>query len=142
MSESKEVENLFKNIQSGLKTYSVKDLNKAIVSFLSKKHEKITEIDFIMIETSKKFEISVEKLNQANTRGIIQDAKQVCYCLLHFDLGLSIRNVAKIFGNYPNSVATGVNRLKNCDSNIKYDKIFLENYKEMQVRLNKFITEK
>ena len=37
MPENKDIEQLLKNIQEGLKKYTVKELNDAIITFLNKK---------------------------------------------------------------------------------------------------------
>ena len=47
MPEKKEIELLLKNIQEGLKKYSVKELNDAIITFLNKKEDKSQEIDYV-----------------------------------------------------------------------------------------------
>lgn len=142
MSENQETLHLLKNIQKGLEKYSVKELNEAIQVALNKKHDRKREIDFVLKSVADYYKVSVHTLKQSNTRGKIQDAKQVCYCLLKNDLGLSIRYIAKsIFFNWPNSVATGIDRYKNAQPNIKTDKEFLDIYNLFQQKLIKFITE-
>ena len=136
MSSKKEVESLLKNIQRGLKLYSVQDLNRAIVTFLNKKNDKTADIDKVMGIVCKEYSITKESLKSKNARGNLQEAKQICYCLLHFNLGLSIRHISeKIFFNWPTSVSIGVKKYKNADVKHKQDKKFIEKYEKLQKQL-------
>ena len=104
MSETKDLELLLKNIQKGLKFFSIKELSDNIMSFLKSKESKTNEINIILEIVQKEFSISLSKL-KSNGRGELQDAKQIAYCLLHYDLGLSVRHIStKIFDNWHNSV--------------------------------------
>ena len=124
MSKKRELETLLGNIQRGLKKYSVEDLNEAIVTFLNKKDDKTIEIDKV---------ISRNTLKNKNARGTLQEAKQICYCLLHFNLGLSIRHIANtIFFCWPTSVAVGIKKYKNADEHHKQDKLFIDKYEKLQ----------
>lgn len=143
MSENKDFENLLKNIQEGLKMYSVKELNEAIIKALNKKHDKTLEVDYILTLVSNKYGISIKSLKQKNARGKILEAKQVCYCLLNQNLGLSIRYIAeKIFFNWATSVAIGIKRQKqSAGKDLFKNKPFMDNYNELQAELIKYITE-
>ena len=100
MPDKKDIEQLLKNIQEGLKKFTVKELNDAIISFLNKKDDKSLEIDYVLQIVSEEFNTSVRILKKQNIRGILQEAKQISYCILHFNLGLSTRYIAdKVFGN-------------------------------------------
>lgn len=143
MSENKDFENLLKNIQEGLKLYSVKELNEAILKALNKKHDKTLEIDYVLTLVCNKYGITVKSLKQKNARGSILEAKQICYCLLNQNLGLSIRYIAeKIFFNWATSVAIGIKRHKaSSGKDLFKNKPFMDNYQELQLELIKFITE-
>jgi chromosomal replication initiation ATPase DnaA len=141
MRENEEVEYLLTNIQKGLKIYSVKELNNAISKILTKKEEKVEEINYVLDLVCEHFEISLSQLKKKGARGRIIDAKQTAYCLLHFNMGLPIRYIAKkIFNNWPNSISTGIKRVKNADIKIKQDEIFMLNYKKLQQKLTLYIT--
>lgn len=132
MDDKKEVELLLKNIQEGLKTYSVKELNDAIISFLNKKDDKSEEIDHIFSIVCEEYKTTPRILKKNNIRGDLHEAKQIIYCLLHFNLGLSTRYIAdRIFFNWHGSVYSGIKKFKNCDSNIKQDREFLEKYQKI-----------
>jgi len=137
MSDKHEIENLLKNIQEGLKNYSVKELNEAIISFLNKKDDKTEEIDHVFSIVCEEYQTSPRVLKKNNVRGILHEAKQVIYCILHFNLGLSTRFIAeRVFGNWHNSVHTGIKKYKEANPDIKGDRIFLEKY---QLLSGKFI---
>ena len=140
MSDKSEVEILLNNIQKGLKKYSVQDLNEAIVTFLNKKNDKSLEIDKVILIVCRDYSISKSTLKSKNARGHIQEAKQITYCLLHFNIGLSIRHIAtKIFFNWPTSVAIGVKKYRNADKTHREDKKFIDRYEKLQSTLLKEI---
>jgi hypothetical protein len=138
MSETKDIETLLKNIQEGLRNYSVKELNDAIISFLNKKDDKSAEIDFVFQIVCEEYSTSSRILKKNNVRGVLHEAKQIIYCILHFNLGLSIRYIAeRVFNNkWHNSVHMGIKRYRDCDPALKQDRIFAEKY---QLLSGKFI---
>jgi chromosomal replication initiation ATPase DnaA len=129
MSDKTEIENLLKNIQEGLKNYSVKELNEAIIDFINKKDDKTEEIDYVFQIVCDEYKTSPRILKKNNVRGVLHEAKQIIYCILHFNLGLSTRFIAdRVFNNWHNSVHSGIKKYKLCDPAIKQDRIFLEKY--------------
>ena len=142
MAQEKEIELLLRNIQKGLRKYSVKELNDGILAFLYKKHDKSHETDYVLEIVCKEYEISLSSLKSKNVRGNIQEAKQIAYCLLHFNLGLSIRQIAsRVFMNWPTSVSLGVKKYKTADSTHAQDKKFIDRYEKLQEQLIKYIRE-
>lgn len=137
MSNSKsELELFLHNIQEGLKKYTIQELNEAIITFLNKKSDKTIEINYVIGLVCKEFSISKEALKNKNSRGVQIEAKQIAYCLLHLNLGFSLRYISnRIFFNNHNSVAIGVKRLKNADPKIKIDKEFTDRYKKLENQL-------
>jgi chromosomal replication initiation ATPase DnaA len=137
MSNNKlELESLLNNIQEGLKKFTIKELNEAIISFLNKKSDKSLEINYVMHIVSKDYNITFETLKSKNARGNLQEAKQIAYCLLHFNLGLSLRYISnRVFFNNHNSVAIGIKRLKKADPNHIVDKNFIGKYKTLEHEL-------
>ena len=143
MTENKDIEILLKNIQEGLKAYTLKELNNALVEALNKTHDKKDEIEFVLNSVMQHYNISSRVLKQSNARGIKQEYKQMAYCLLYFNLGLSIRYISsRIFFNWATGVLTGIKKYKNLNPELKQDKNFLETYKSLQKKLIKFITDK
>ena len=137
MPEKKDIELLLQNIQEGLKKYTVKELNDAIITFLSKKGDKFEEINYVLQLVIDEFNITMHTLKKSNARGPITEAKQIAYCILHFNIGLSTRYIAKrIFNNWHTSVHTGILKLKRSDINHKQDKQFIDRYELLS---NRFI---
>lgn len=140
MSEKREVEELIKNIHQGLKKVGLKELNSGILRILSNKGNKDEEIDYVLHLVCKEYSLPLSSLKSKYPKGQVQDAKQVAYCLFHFDLNLTIRYIAeKIFLNWPTSVYTGIKRFKQGDPNHKADKNFLEKYNKLKIKLNEYI---
>jgi len=138
---NKEIETLLKNIQKGLKKYSVKDLNSAIVEILQKNGSQQKEIDFVLKIVAQKYKISVKTLVNSRARGEIQEARMLSYCLLHYTLGLSIRHVAKnIFHRWHNSVASALRHYKQIQpEKFRVDKEFEDNLKDCQTQLLNYL---
>lgn len=133
---NREIENLLKNIQEGLKKFSVKELNSAIIKILNKKEDKTREIDYVLNAVCNEYSISRSTLKNKNVRGTLQEAKQITYCLLHFNLGLSIRYIAnRVFDNWPTSVSIGIQRYKKADITHKEDKKFVDKYVKLEKKL-------
>jgi chromosomal replication initiation ATPase DnaA len=142
MSDNKDLEQLLKNIQDSLKVYSIKELNQAIIVALNEKHDKTIEINYILDIVSSHYKISIKQLKGRYGKGRIADAKQIAYCLLYFNLGIPIRQIAmKIFFNWPTSVTIGIKRLKNADIKVKSDKEFKDTYQLLTEKLIKVISQ-
>jgi chromosomal replication initiation ATPase DnaA len=139
--DTKDIETLLKSIQEGLKKYSLKELNEAIINILNKKSDKTLEIDYVLTLVCDEFSVSKTTLKSKNARGVLQDAKQIAYCLLHLNLGLSIRYISNnVFHNWPTSVAIGVKRFKTSDIKYKQDKEFIDKYVKLETKLIQNIT--
>jgi chromosomal replication initiation ATPase DnaA len=135
MNKEKDVELLLKNIQEGLNKYTIKELNEAIVNFLNKKDDKSQEIMFVLDIVSKEFQINIRTLKKKNVRGINSEAKQIAYCLLHFNLGLSTRYISeRVFSNWHSVVHKAILRFKNANPNLKPDRDFIEKYELLSQR--------
>jgi len=136
MSQNKEIVDLLKNIQEGLQHHSPEELNAAIVEILNRKDDKVEEINFIITSVCDKFNISKRTLKKSKARGHHQQARQLAYVLLHRDLGLPIRYIAKrIFDKWPNSVNVAIKYHRDCDEKIPSEKEFLSLYAELQNQL-------
>ena len=80
-------------------------------------------------------------MKNKNTRGIPQDAKQITYCLLHFNIGMPIRQISKnVFNNSATAVYLGIKRYRECDITHAQDKNFINNYKMLEKKLLSYIT--
>lgn len=142
MNEQKEVENLLKNIQEGLKLYSIKELNDAIIKSLYKKDEKSYIIDYVLNIVSDGEQISKRNLIKSNRRSNIQKARQITYCLLYFELGLTMRQIANIFSKYIRSISMPIENFKKLNLNLKQDIEFFNDYNKYKEKLKTFINSK
>jgi chromosomal replication initiation ATPase DnaA len=142
MNEGKQVEYLLKNIQEGIRLYGVKELNEAITKTLYKKSDKGEEIEFILEIIAADFNVSRTNLIKSKKHGYIQKARQIIYCLLYFDIGLSLREIGKIFGKYVRSIALVIENYRKLNPDFKLDKDFLELYTRYQERILIYIKEK
>ncbi len=142
MNENKEIVTLLKNIQEGLQHYTPEELNEALIQVISKKHDKAPEIEFVLQSVCDEYGISRRTLIKSKARGDHQQARLLTYCLLHHNLGLTIRHIAhKIFGKWPNSVQQAIKYHKNCNPKIPSEKQFLEKYEVLKIRLIKYTQE-
>lgn len=142
MSEDNHVVLLLKNLQNGLKTHSVEELNAAITVAINNREDKKADIDYVLNLVANAYNISIKTL-MSNGRGKIVDAKQTAYCLLHINLGLSIRYIAKcVFFNWHTSVFTGIKRLKSANPKVKSDAEFINVYDRLRLQLEKYILHK
>lgn len=143
MSESLQIERLLKNIQQGLKKYSLSELNRALLEALSKRNDKSDEIQYVLKIVSNDYCISEYALKNTKKRGDLHEAKQIAYCLLYFNVGLSIRDIAtNVFSNGHTSVANGVGKLKKANIEHKQDRKFLERYYHLQTKFLTYIQNK
>jgi hypothetical protein len=142
MNEHKEVEFLLKNIQEGIRLYGVKELNEAITKTLYKKTDKAEEIEFILNMICNEFNFSRHNLIKSKKHGTIQKARQLVYCLLYFDIGLSLREIGNIFSKYVRSVAIAIENYRKLNTQLKQDKEFFESYKKYQEKILVYINEK
>jgi chromosomal replication initiation ATPase DnaA len=133
MRKEKDIEDLLKSISEGLKKYTVKELNDAIVSFFNQKDDKTKEVYFLLEIVSKEYNVNIRTLKKKNVRGDLSDAKQLAYCLLHFNLGLPTRYISeKIFQSKSHTVVhKAILRFKNANLNLKPDKEFIDKYNKL-----------
>jgi len=142
MSDNKELETLLKNLQKGLSKFTLKELNEAVVLMMKNKQDKKEEIEYVLNMVAGEYSIPVRTLKTSSQRGKIQDAKQITYCLLHFNLGLSIRHIAKrvFMTEWHNSITPGITRLKRVNPDVKIDREFKAKYDLLSQKLIQYLT--
>lgn len=134
MADNSDFIDLVGNLHKGLKKFSVKEMNNQLSQIIKDKDE--SDIKKALNLVCKEFNVPYQTLMQKNQRGELHDAKDIAYCLLHFDLNLKVRYIAKeIFDNWPNSVSKGVNRLKKINVKVKQDEIFFCRYSKLRDEL-------
>jgi hypothetical protein len=134
--EEKEVEKLFKNIQKGLRVHSIKTFNDKIVEILDDKTHEKDAIECAIEIVCEEYKINRYALIKGKPYKL-QEAKIMCYCLLHNCLGLSIRHISdRIFDKFHNSITVGINYYKNLDHKIKAHREFSEKYDRLFLALD------
>lgn len=140
MSEKKELQELIYNISKGLKTYSVKELNEAIIQLLNKKGSKNQEINFIVDQVCNKYGITRRALFHSQEHGDNTEARRLCYCLLHDCLALSQRYIAiRLFKKSPARVNEAIRYMSSINLDISIDRKFRERYDAINMNFIKFI---
>lgn len=141
MNDNKQVESLLKNIGEGIRLNLVKELNHAVVKTLHKKTDKGSEIDFVIDMVCSDFKVTKHNLLQSKKHGNVQKARQMCFCLLYFDIGLSLREIGKIFNKYVRSISIVIENYRKLDPEFKLDKEYLEQYKKYQEKILTYTNE-
>ncbi len=134
MNEYQDVTVLLKNIQEGIRLYGVKELNEAIINALYKKTDKGEEIEYVLSCICEEYKVTRRNLIKSK-RHYNQKARQMAYCILYLDIGLSLRQVAAIFGKYVRSVAVAIENYRKLNPKIKTDKEFIDLYKNFQQKI-------
>ncbi len=139
--QNQELQSFFENTQQALKKVPLKELNSALVNLIKEKGETIGEIEKERVEkvldlVAEEYSISKRTLQKSTARGNVQVARKMAYCLLHFDVGLNTRYIAKkIFDKWQNSVSVAIQFYKRLDVKIPADKKFLNTYERLQLKI-------
>ena len=141
MSEKEEVLRLIKSLQKGLKQYTLKEFNEAINSVISptdSEKSKEKHISLILDLICEEYGLTKRELIHGKAKGInkseVQKARNVAYCLLHFNLKLPIRYIAnKVFLlKWHNSVGVAIQYYNKLNCDIQPDKEFKEKFEKIQ----------
>ena len=121
---------LLKKIEAALDVYSIAELNAEIDQLMSGKHADNKDVSLILQIVSSEFNITKINLLKSHARGYHQEARTISYALLHYVVGRSIREIAKIFfRKNHNSVAFALKQFKELDEKIPHHKKLNEKYK-------------
>ncbi len=139
---SKEFEELLENIQQCLKKYSVQELNQALVTFFAKKQDNADEIDFVLQTVANEYSISKRTLIHSSARGNVQEAKEQAYCILHLNLGITLRHISKRIFLQRNhqGVSKVIQEFKNKSTEVKWGKSFIPRNEKIQKQLAEYLT--
>lgn len=138
--QKKDLELLAQSITEGLKEYTIEEISTAIKDHLEVNRTK--EVSFIFKTVAEHYQLTRRIIITGKSSGKIQEARKIIYCLIHYNLNLSTRHIAKrIFKNkWHSSVAITIRYFKTLDENIKIDREFSEVYKIHQAKLLNFIS--
>lgn len=136
-----QIEALIKNIQKGLRLYPSEELiskvNETLLDCLNKKDDKKQYIDYIFELVCNEYSVNKRMLINGNARGKFQQARVMCYCLMHLDLGISVRHIsARIFKKqWHSSVSDGIRYYKKLDLKINQHREFNDSYNKIKQQL-------
>jgi chromosomal replication initiation ATPase DnaA len=142
--KTNELSDLFKNIQNGLKQYTLNEFNFLVFRILKTKNslEKRDEVNYIVAIVCEHYQLSKRNFMTARFGGNSTEARQIASCLLHLNLGLSQRLIANYYSISPRIVNVAIKKFKTIDTKIKTDREFKENYEFLQQKLNTYLMEK
>ncbi len=132
MSEKKELETFFKNVQQSLKRHTLFEINESLQSMINSQSDKLKDrekdINNVLDAVCKEYDIEKDILIYGKSKKDLQQARSIAYCLLHFELGLPIRYIAKriFLLNWHNSVGVAIKYHKSLNLNIAPDRKFKE----------------
>lgn len=129
----KEFEAFFKSALECLKHLSPAEIAEQLTKISTQNSDKKFHIEFILNSVSAEFEISRRSLIYSAQRGNIQQAKQLAYCLLHFEVGLPVRYIGKrVFSVAHPSVVRALKRYNNINLLVPADREFKEKYEKLK----------
>lgn len=139
-----DLEKLLRNIQEGLKRYTLEELNEAMVTVLNNKHDKHEETNFVLDKVCEMYSISRRTLVYSVARGQIKVARRLASCLLYYNVGLSHRFIAArvFFCKYHNGISSGIRAFENLNDKVKADREFKGRYEQVQHQLLEFLNKK
>lgn len=142
--KTNELSDLFKNIQNGLKQYTLNEFNFLVFRILKTKNslEKRDEVNYIVSIVCEHYQLSKRNFMTARFGGNSTEARQIASCLLHLKIGLSQRLIANYYNISPRIVNVAIKKFKTIDTKIKTDREFKENYEFLEQKLNTFLMEK
>lgn len=145
MSEKEQVQQFLKSIQKGLKQYTLEEFNVAIDGALKPKtqneQDKRREINIVLDLICKEYGITKDALIYDKTKRTILRARNIAYCILHFNIKLSIRYIATkvFFLKWHNSVGIAIKNYNMLNPKIATDKEFNDMFKKIEDLTNKKI---
>jgi chromosomal replication initiation ATPase DnaA len=149
MEEKQEVHDFVKNLQQGLKKFSLKELNDELQAIIEKRYDKQKDkekqISLVIDLVCKEYNIPRNTLIHSRTTSELKQPRTIAYCLLHFTLHLPIRYIAKnvFFLKFHNSVGVAIKYYNTINTKIAPDKEFIDTYTKIQTNaIKKLKTEK
>lgn len=142
---NKEFVAMLRWLAEGLKKYTVEELTENLGSLVSDKklrqRQQKLKVECVLSEICTEFEITRDELVKGRGKGVVQTARKYAYCILHQDVGLPIRYIAKniFLREWHTSVSVAVNYTKTLNVNIKADREFGEKLQELREKIKEKI---
>jgi hypothetical protein len=134
MKEHKAFADFFKEIYKGINKFGVVKVLKKLQQLDDEEiDEDLRElIRFIELKVVTTFEITIDQLKNSTERGIVTDARKMCYVLLKNHADFSDYRVAMHFKKVRQVVHRAMKEYSKMSENIPQDRKFLEKLAEIQ----------
>jgi chromosomal replication initiation ATPase DnaA len=131
--QHQELQLLFTNISKGIKSFgSISEFNTQISSALAKNSKKNDVVNVVVSCVCNRFDVSPITLRNNHAGETIAYARAICFCILHFELGLSMRNICKAVLETENkshaTVYKDIKRFRTLNENLSSDRQFKKDY--------------
>lgn len=139
-----DLQSLIDGIVKALTNYNIspKELGDALVAVMNKRGDRLAETNRVLDMVAADHAISRKTLKYGTGREH-SHARKFVYCLLYFDLRLTLRDIAKAFGTmHERRISQAVSDFRIMDVRIKAHREFTEKYDRYQKRLQEFILRK
>lgn len=141
-SQSRELETFLRNLQLGLKRFSLAELNESIEALVNDKSEKTRQrkakVDLVVNVICRHYNLDRDIFLRGRGKGVVQTARKFAYCILHNDYDLPIRYISnQVFDlKWHTSVSVTIQYYKSLNEEIKPDKEFIEKLNELRKEIN------
>lgn len=137
--KSEDVSIVIKQFAKAIKKFGVKKVIAAIDELNTKgtigeSHKNL--VAYTINQVSISFQVNPDDLKRKNIRGVIIDARSMCFILLKKYLDLKHEDIAGLFGSRNHSlVSNALREFNNLDYNIKADRKFLDIFREVEKKV-------
>lgn len=137
---------IFKNLKVALDRMSIDELNVVLSKALRAKNklEKSDEVNYIISIICEVFEITRTEFNRLRTGGNSTEARQCAMCIFHLHPKMAYpqRQISYFFKTSTITVLKAINKYRNIDLNIKFDREFKEKHDKVLNKFNEWIVQK
>lgn len=128
-----ELQLLFSNISKGIKSFgSISEFNAQISCALVKNSKNNSVVNTVLNIVCNRFDVSPLTLRNNHASEQVAYARSICFCILHFELGLSMRNICKAVLETENkshaTVYKDIKRFRILNENLASDRQFKKDY--------------
>jgi chromosomal replication initiation ATPase DnaA len=144
MTDKESLKLFLKNLQEALTQHSINDISEALAAYLASKSDKSEETNYVLEIVCSEYKISQRTLIYSFNKGSLAEARNVAYCLLHYNLKLPVRHISTRIIPRKNhgSVFNAVKYFKSLNPEVKVDREFKTVYDKLSIKLAEFINEK
>lgn len=143
--DQQELEALISSIRDAIVNYewSPREISKALIKVMKQRGDRMPETNFVLDMVAAHYSINRHTLIYGTNREN-SEARKFAYCLLYFDVQLTIEDIAcKVFKKKSMyRVHTTTAEFRNHNPAIKQDREFIARYEAFQKELQQFILDR